>query len=109
LITSKTPVKSSQRKLRIIILALIFDFLNGVHDSSNVVATMISSRALPPRVALWMTAAANFVGPFIFGVAVAETIGNEVVKSEAISLPVILVDCLLEVSLSIEDADTHES
>ena len=54
----------------VIILALIFDFLNGVHDSSNVVATMISSRALSPRVALWMTAAANFVGPFIFGVAV---------------------------------------
>jgi inorganic phosphate transporter, PiT family len=76
--------------IAIIVLALIFDFLNGVHDSSNVVATMISSRALPPRVALWMTAAANFVGPFIFGVAVAETIGNEVVKSEAISLPVIL-------------------
>jgi inorganic phosphate transporter, PiT family len=76
--------------IAIIILALVFDFLNGVHDSSNVVATMISSRALPPRVALWMTAAANFVGPFIFGVAVAETIGNEVVNSDAISLPVIL-------------------
>ncbi|NJD58681.1 MAG: inorganic phosphate transporter, partial [Anaerolineae bacterium] len=74
----------------IIILALVFDFLNGVHDSSNVVATMISSRALPPRVALWMTAAANFVGPFIFGVAVAETIGNEVVESAAINLLVIL-------------------
>jgi PiT family inorganic phosphate transporter len=80
--------------IAIIITALIFDFLNGVHDSSNVVATMISSRALPPRVALWMTAAANFVGPFIFGVAVAETIGNEVVKSEAISLPVILAALL---------------
>src|SRR5512139_2691430 len=57
-------------------LALVFDFLNGIHDSSNVVATMISSRALPPRVALWMTAAAEFCGPFIFGVAVAETIGG---------------------------------
>jgi PiT family inorganic phosphate transporter len=74
----------------IIVLALIFDFLNGVHDSSNVVATMISTRALPPRVALGMTAIANFVGPFIFGVAVAETIGNEVVTSDAINLPVIL-------------------
>ena len=36
-------------------LALVFDFLNGIHDSSNVVATMISSRALPLRVALGMT------------------------------------------------------
>ncbi len=57
-------------------LALVFDFLNGVHDSSNIVATMISSRAIRPRVALAMTAAAEFAGPFIFGVAVANTIGD---------------------------------
>jgi inorganic phosphate transporter, PiT family len=75
--------------LVVIGLALVFDFLNGIHDSSNVVATMISSRALPPRVALWMTAAANFVGPFIFGVAVAETIGG-IVDSNAISLQVLI-------------------
>lgn len=74
----------------VIILALLFDFLNGIHDSSNIVATMISSRALTPRVALGMTAVANFIGPFIFGVAVAETIGHEVVVSEAINLLVIL-------------------
>jgi inorganic phosphate transporter, PiT family len=73
----------------IIILALIFDFLNGIHDSSNIVATMIASRAFSPRTALGMTAVANFLGPFIFGVAVAETIGNEVVVAEAISLLVI--------------------
>ena len=77
--------------IAVIILALIFDFLNGVHDSSNIVATMISSRALSPRVALGMTAIANFIGPFIFGVAVAETIGNEVIVSEAINLVVILL------------------
>jgi PiT family inorganic phosphate transporter len=76
--------------IAVIVLALIFDFLNGVHDSSNVVATMISSRALTPRAALSMTAIANFIGPFIFGVAVAETIGNEVVVAEAITLGVIL-------------------
>jgi PiT family inorganic phosphate transporter len=74
----------------IIILALIFDFLNGIHDSSNIVATMIASRAFSPRTALGMTAVANFLGPFIFGVAVAETIGNEVVDAEAINLLVIL-------------------
>jgi PiT family inorganic phosphate transporter len=64
--------------------------LNGVHDSSNVVATMISSRALSPRVALGMTALANFVGPFVFGVAVAETIGHEIVAADAISENVLL-------------------
>lgn len=73
----------------VIVLALAFDFLNGIHDSSNVVATMISSRSLPPRVALGMTAVAEFLGPFIFGVAVAETIGG-IVDADAISLQVLI-------------------
>jgi inorganic phosphate transporter, PiT family len=76
--------------IAVIFLALCFDFLNGIHDSSNVVATMISSRAVAPRLALWMTAAAEFSGPLIFGVAVANTIGHEVVDAKAISLQVIL-------------------
>jgi PiT family inorganic phosphate transporter len=76
--------------IAVIVLALAFDFLNGIHDSSNVVATMISSRALSPRVALAMTAVANFVGPFIFGVAVADTIGHEVVVAQAINTVVLL-------------------
>ncbi|MEL7644397.1 MAG: inorganic phosphate transporter, partial [bacterium] len=78
----------------LVILALAFDFLNGVHDSSNVVATMISSRAIPPRIALLMTAIANFVGPFIFGVAVATTIGHDIVAAEHVNLNVLLAACL---------------
>lgn len=74
----------------VIALSLLFDFLNGVHDSSNVVATMISSRAFSPRLALGVTAIANFLGPFIFGVAVAETIGHEIVVAEAISTQVLV-------------------
>ena len=74
----------------VIVLALAFDFLNGIHDSSNIVATMISSRALSPRVALTMTAIAEFSGPLIFGVAVANTIGNEVAIAEAINTQVLL-------------------
>jgi PiT family inorganic phosphate transporter len=76
--------------IAVIVLALAFDFLNGIHDSSNVVATMISSRALSPRVALAMTAVANFIGPFIFGVAVADTIGHTVVAAQAINTVVLL-------------------
>lgn|SRR5574341_2674919 len=76
--------------LTVIIIALVFDFLNGVHDSSNVVATMISSRAVSPRAALGMTALANVLGPFIFGVAVAETIGHEIVTAQAINSEVLL-------------------
>jgi PiT family inorganic phosphate transporter len=77
--------------IAVIVLGLIFDFLNGIHDSSNVVATMISSRAFSPQVALGVTALAEFSGPFIFGVAVAKTIGNGIVASTLISTQVILV------------------
>ena len=51
----------------VIMLAVIFDFLNGVHDSSNIVATMIASRAARPQTALVLTAVAEFLGPFLFG------------------------------------------
>ncbi len=76
--------------IAVIVLALGFDFLNGIHDSSNVVATMISSRAFSPRVALGTTALANFVGPFLFGVAVANTIGHEVVDPKTITIEIVL-------------------
>ena len=79
--------------IAVIVLALAFDFLNVIHDSSNVVATMISSRAFSPRLALGITALANLVGPFIFGVAVAETIGHEIVAADAIN-EIVLVAAL---------------
>ncbi len=78
----------------LICLAVIFDFLNGVHDSSNIVATMISSRAIPPRIALAITAVAEFCGPFIFGVAVANTIGSEIVASDQLNMYVIIAALL---------------
>ncbi len=74
----------------IIAIALVFDFLNGFHDSSNITATVISSRALSPPKALGITALAEFSGPFLFGVAVATTIGNEVVDPSVISSAVII-------------------
>ena len=76
--------------IAVIVLGLGFDLLNGIHDSSNIVATMISSRAFSPRVALGVTAVAEFSGPFIFGVAVATTIGSDVVSAKAITTVVIL-------------------
>jgi PiT family inorganic phosphate transporter len=76
--------------ITVIVLGVLFDFLNGIHDSSNVVATMISSRAFSPQIALGVTAVAEFSGPFIFGVAVANTIGNDIVASQLISTQVIL-------------------
>lgn len=76
--------------IALIILALIFDFLNGVHDSSNIVATIISSRSLSPRLALGLTAVAEFCGPFLFGVAVAKTIGSEIIPPHLMTMPVLL-------------------
>jgi inorganic phosphate transporter, PiT family len=74
----------------IVLIAMISGFLNGLHDSSNIVATMISSRALSPRKALTITAIAELAGPFLFGVAVATTIGSEVVDLPAVSSAVII-------------------
>ena len=74
----------------VIALSLVFDFLNGINDSSNIVATMISSRAIPPRAALLITAVAEFSGPFIFGVAVARTIGDEVVMPGVMTMDMII-------------------
>ena len=69
--------------------AALYAFLNGFSDSANTVATMISSRAMSPRQALGLSAIAHFVGPFLFGIAVAATIGEEVIAGEAATLPVI--------------------
>jgi inorganic phosphate transporter, PiT family len=79
----------SQELIIVIALALIFDFLNGMRDASNIVATMISSRAFSAGTALTIAAVAEFLGPFLFGVVVAKTIGDEIVQSEALTLEVI--------------------
>jgi len=73
-----------------IALAVVFDFINGFHDSSNIVATVIFSRALPPRVALILAAISHFIAPFLFGVAVATTIGSELLDVSAITMNVIM-------------------
>ncbi|HEY3311060.1 MAG TPA: anion permease [Anaerolineales bacterium] len=84
--------------IAVILLALGFDFLNGIHDSSNIVATMITSRAFSPRVALAVTAVSEFSGPFIFGVAVANTIGHEIVNPQTITLQVIIAALVAAIS-----------
>ncbi|MBE9478983.1 MAG: inorganic phosphate transporter, partial [Chloroflexi bacterium] len=73
-----------------ITLAVVFDFINGFHDSSNIVATVIFSRALPPRVALFLAAISHFIAPFLFGVAVATTIGDELLDVSALTMNVIM-------------------
>lgn len=76
--------------LVLIAIALLFDFWNGLMDSANVVATVISSRALGPRLSLLLAATANATGPFIFGTAVARTVGSEVIAENAMTIPVVI-------------------
>jgi PiT family inorganic phosphate transporter len=73
-----------------IIIALIFDFVNGFNDSANSVATVIGTRVLKPIQAVTLSAAANFVGPFIFGVAVATTIAKGIVSPDDITVYMIV-------------------
>ncbi len=58
----------------VIALAIVFDYINGFHDTANAIATSVATRALSPRVAVLMAAAFNFIGAFA-GTAVAKTIG----------------------------------
>jgi PiT family inorganic phosphate transporter len=80
--------------LIVIALALVFDFLNGVHGSSNIVATVISSRAFRPPVALLVIGAAEFIGPFLFGVAVAKTVGAQIVDTKLISYNILMASLI---------------
>jgi PiT family inorganic phosphate transporter len=91
----------SVETILLIVIALVFGFYNGLHDSSNVVATVISTRALSPRRALWMAAIAEGTGPLIFGVAVATTIGDEVVAREAVTLPVVYAALLAAIGWNV--------
>lgn len=67
----------------VVLLALFFDFSNGFHDAANVVATIITTRALSPKRALVIAAICEFVGPFLFGTAVAQTIGKNIIDVSA--------------------------
>jgi len=84
----------SQELILVIALALVFDFLNGMRDASNIVATMISSRAFSAGTALGIAAVAEFLGPFLFGVVVAKTIGDGIIQSEVLTLQVIMAALL---------------
>jgi inorganic phosphate transporter, PiT family len=68
--------------------ALAFDFTNGFHDTANVVATSISTRAMGPRIAVAFAAVFNFVGAFL-SLKVAATVGKDIVDSDSISMTIV--------------------
>ncbi|MDR3708113.1 MAG: inorganic phosphate transporter [Capsulimonadaceae bacterium] len=73
----------------IIACALLFDYINGFHDTANAIATVISTRAMPPRAAILMAAVLNFAGA-LYSTGVAKTIANGLVDSRIASQHVIL-------------------
>ena len=79
--------------LIVVALAVVFDYINGFHDTANAIATSVATRALRPQYAVLMAAAFNFIGAFA-GTAVAKTIGSGLVNDES-TTPTIVAAALL--------------
>lgn len=73
----------------VVILVLIFDFLNGFHDSANSIATVVSTKALSPLTAVILAAFFNFIAFTVFPMKVAATIGKDVVDASVLDMTVI--------------------
>jgi len=82
----------------IILVALAFDFTNGMHDAANSIATVVSTRVLSPRLAVIWAAFFNFAAFLIFGTLVAETIGKGMIDVNSINETVILAGLLGAIS-----------
>jgi PiT family inorganic phosphate transporter len=74
----------------IIVIALVFDYTNGMHDAANSISTIVSTRVLPPRLAVIWAAVFNFVAFLIFSTTVAETIGQGMIDIRTITPTVVL-------------------
>ena len=73
----------------LIVVALAFDFLNGLHDAANSIATVVATRVLSPVVAVVWAAFFNFSAFFVFGTAVAKTVGAGIIHADVIDPQVI--------------------
>jgi len=76
--------------LVIIAVALGFDFINGMHDSANSIATVVSTRVLTPLMAVFWAAFFNFIAAFTFGTAVAKTIGSGLIDVKVVNSDIVL-------------------
>ncbi|PYX26905.1 MAG: anion permease [Acidobacteria bacterium] len=73
-----------------VVVALIFDFLNGFHDAANSIATVVSTRVLSPKLAVVWAAVFNFLAAFLLGTAVAKTIGRGMIRLDDVNQYVVL-------------------
>ena len=74
----------------IILMALVFDFLNGFHDAANSIATVVSTRVMSPKAAVLWAAFFNFVALFVFGLGVAKTLGKGMIDVSIVTPDVVL-------------------
>jgi PiT family inorganic phosphate transporter len=74
----------------VIVVALVFDYINGFHDAANSIATVVSTRVLTPGKAVVWAAFFNFVAAFVFGTAVARTVGSGMIDITIVTSAVIL-------------------
>jgi PiT family inorganic phosphate transporter len=84
----------------VVILAVVFDYINGFHDTANAIATSVATRALHPRQAIAMATTFNFVGAFA-GTAVAKTIGSGLVDEQTTTQAVVIAALLGAISWNI--------
>ncbi len=87
--------------LIVIIIALVFDFLNGFHDSANSIATIVSTGVLSPQKAVMFAAFFNFAAAFAFGTEVAKTVGKGLVQLDSVDIYVILAGVLAAITWNI--------
>lgn len=78
----------------LILVALIFDYINGFHDAANSIATVVSTRVLSPGKAVIWAAFFNFVAAFLFGTAVAKTVGSGMIDVKVVTFAVIFAGLL---------------
>ena len=68
----------------IIVIALVFDFINGFHDAANSISCVVSTRVLPPKLAVYWAAFFNFIAAFVIGAPVAHTIGTGIIDPKIV-------------------------
>src|SRR6476646_3394872 len=85
----------------LVLVALIFDYINGFHDAANSIATIVSTRVLSPGKAVIWAAFFNFVAAFVFGTGVAQTIGKGTVDITMVTLAVICAGLIGAIACSL--------
>src|SRR5512144_2678096 len=80
--------------LIVVLVALVFEYINGFHDTANSIATVVSTKVLTPRQAVAMAAATNLLGA-LWGTAVAKTISSGLVDAQMVSLTSGVIICAL--------------